>query len=123
MTMKTSALGQGSSSAEPQVLKYRSALQWPLHDTEWKSPTRRSLGLLRVIYCEAQLPASCQKFKQINKPFQKTCCLTFFLEPMCQFSVNLKALRGGGPLVTHCAGGLVQQQLLGESVQLNVRIK
>lgn len=98
MTMKTSALGQGSSPAEPQVLKHRSALQWPLHETEWKSLTQRSLGLLRVIHCEAQLPASCQKFKQINKTFQKTRCLTFFLEPMCQFSVNLKALRDGWTL-------------------------
>lgn len=31
-----------------------------------------------------------------EQPFQKTCYLIFFLGPMCQFPVKLKALRGGG---------------------------
>lgn len=31
---------------------------------------------LRVIHCEAQLPASCQKFKHISEPFQKHALLS-----------------------------------------------
>lgn len=44
------------------------------------------------------LPVACQKFKWRNRTFKKTCHLIFFLEPMCQLSIKLKALSGGGTL-------------------------
>lgn len=64
---------------------------------EWRSPIWRHL-LLKVIYCEAQLQVACQKFKWLNRPFKETWHFIFFLEPMCQLPVQLKAPSGGGTL-------------------------
>lgn len=64
---------------------------------EWRSPIWRHL-LLKVIYCKAQLQVARQKFKWLNRPFKETWHFIFFLEPMCQLPVQLKALSGGGTL-------------------------